>query len=218
MKFNQRRRTIATMATVAACATTLLLGGAASAQISEDLVPPVLDMIDDVTGITPTPLPTEKNGEVVGGIDRPVRDTIDDALGALDQGPGGGGEPGPSPSNAPGGNDDQNDGDGDPSSDDGTGPSATGGSDQGGTGGSGGASSSGSSALGEATEASASYSSTSARAALATATRAIRLAGPLSAPLLFGVLAVVVLIGLGRGSEGLLKIERAREAGRVYRL
>jgi len=219
---HRRLRPFALLVLCAACSAAVF-AGSASAQIGEHLLPPLEDALDPLE-LTPTPLPstlpTESPGEILDGAGDTLDDTLDDTLGSLDEGEGGGddGGTGTDPTiddPGPGGNGDP----GDPGDPDGSTDDPAGGiTDAGGIGpGSGGRDGSSVSLSGSA-DAPESYGSAAVRATLATATRAIRLAGPLAAPLIFGMLAVAGLIMLGRGSEGLVKIEHHQDGARSFRL
>jgi len=194
------------MSCVAIIAASLGAGGPASAGL--------LDPVDDILNPSPSPSPTptsepeddEEDPDLIQGVIKTITGEED------------GGEPQPEQGS-------------DPKSESKTstsgskeGASKRSGSTTGTSGTSGNGATAGSSATGAtgATDPSdaddGSYPTLAARGTVATIERALSLAGPLAPPLLLGAIALVVLIGLARGSDRLVKLDGTRFPEQTYRL
>lgn len=216
----------------------LLIPCAASAQIGSDLVPDVPTVSATVTEVpsVDTLLPSASPAALPGVLNDAIDDAVDGATGGnQDQGQivGGGGLTGGGLTT--GGSGGSGSGSGTTTgSDPGTIPTTTGGvstTDASESGNDSGATSSLDAggkgktndpasvdhARTEASSPTPSYGTAAGHAAIVAAQRAVRLAGPLAPPLILAGVMLSLLIALGRGSDRLVKIERAGSK-RAYRL
>lgn len=240
MEASQRRSHRARLVTAGMLAAGLLLltAGVASAQIGEDLLPPLDETIDDTTDALDSAIDDltdlldddledavdDTTGELEDAMDDTsdlIGDTIDELTGGQD-GSGDSGEPSPTGPGGTGGDGGEGGEGGGGGSSPQNGSTESSGTTGGSTGEAGTSSDGGASATDGDDHTSIGALSPSgslaARAVIAAVTRAARLVWPLAPPLIMAGIALLGLAGMGRGSSRLLKMDPLGLPARRFRL